>query len=178
VPSTFQQLSYTFTPGRYASSETLNLIVTPSSFITPSTFIIEMSHSFTIQTLTCSSQSGFSAPCTPQPPYAINISGALISSQMQFSIGGFTSPSFAPSDYTFLSSFDSSGFLIDQSTTNIIYAINCIIPCRSCTSNVTACLTCYTNSSITSYINHFAQNNSCLTGCPNGYYSFYVDNLF
>ncbi len=40
VPSTFQQLSYTFTPGRYGSSETLNLIVTPSAFITPSTFII------------------------------------------------------------------------------------------------------------------------------------------
>ncbi len=137
-----------------------------------------MAHSFAIQTLTCSAQSGFSAPCTPQPPYSINITGGLISSQMQFSIGGFTSPSSAPSDYTFLSSYDSSGFRIDQSTNNILYAINCIIPCRSCTANTSACLSCYTDLAITNSIYHFAQNNSCLTGCPNGFYSFYANSLY
>ena len=94
---------------------------------------------------------------------------------MQFSVEGFTSPTFAPSDYTFLSSYDSSGFLIDQSTSNILYAINCIIPCRSCTSNTSACLSCYTNPNITSNIYLFSSNNTCLTGCPN---SYYADNLY
>jgi hypothetical protein len=175
VPSTFSQLSYSFTPGQYGTSEILNLIVTPSSFITPSAFIVQMANSFTIQTLACGSQTGFTAPCTPQLPDSLNISGALIISQMQFSIEGFTSPTFAPSDYTFLSSYDSSGFLIDQSTTNITYVISCRIPCQACTSNTSACTSCYTNTNITRNIYLFSPNNTCLMGCPD---SYYADTLF
>ena len=171
IPSLFQQVNHTYTPGQYGSSETLNLIVTPSAFITPRTLIVEMARSFTIQNLTCGSQTGFTAACSPLPPYSINISGTLGSSQMRFSISGFTSPTFAPSDYTFISSYDSNGFLIDQNTTTIIYAITCRIPCQSCTSNLTACLSCYTNTNITDNIYLFSLNNSCLTACPTGFFA-------
>jgi hypothetical protein len=79
----------------------------------------------------------------------LNISGVMGNSQITFTISGFTSPSFQPNDFTFLSSYDSSGFLIDQDTSTIKYSLACSIPCRTCTANSSACLSCYSNLNIT-----------------------------
>jgi hypothetical protein len=170
VPSVFTQVIYSFTPGQYGSSETLSLTITPSAFMAPTTYLVTMAQSFNVQNLSCSSQSGFTSPCTPIPPFGLNISGSFGISQISFSVGGFTSPTSPPSDYTFLSSYDSSGYLIDQNSATILYSILCLIPCKGCTSNVSACTSCYTNTNITSNIYLFSSNNSCLTSCPDGYY--------
>ena len=171
VPSSFQLVSYTFSPAAYGSNETLTLIVTPSIYASPQTYIVGMAASFTVLNLSCSSQIGFTAPCSPVGSSSINISGTLGSSQVQFSIAGFVSPVAAPSDFSFISSYDGSGFLMDQNTNTIRYSLTCQVPCKSCTSNASVCLGCYNNTAISLSNLYFASNNSCLTSCPIGFYS-------
>lgn len=132
--------------------------------------MVSLATSFTPFNLTCGSQVGFSGNCTQVPPSGISVSGSLGSSQVSFSISGFTSPSYVPTDYTFLSSYDSFGYLIDQNTTTILYSLACPIPCKTCISNTSNCLSCYNNPNISLSNLYFAGNYSCITSCPTGYY--------
>lgn len=149
----------------------MTISLTPSSFSVPSSLIISLANTFSVQNLSCSSFIGFTGFCSILGPSMLNISGVMGSSQITFTIAGFTSPSFQPNDFTFISSYDSFGFLIDQDTTTIKYSLGCIIPCKTCTSNSTACLSCYSNSNITSNIYFYSANFSCLASCPPGFYS-------
>jgi len=63
-------------------------------------------------------------------------------------MSGFTSPSQLPNDFTIVNSYDSSGFLIDQSSNIIKYSVRCTLPCRTCNSNLSSCLSCYNNTAI------------------------------
>lgn len=133
-----------------------------------------MASSFSIQTLSCSSYIGFNGQCGTVGQSAVNItdsSGVIGSSQISFSVSGFTSPVYAPSDYSHITSYDSSGYLVDQDTSTIKYAILCQLPCKSCTSNISVCLSCYNNTSISANNLYYSLNNSCLSSCPTGFYA-------
>jgi hypothetical protein len=62
----------------------------------------------------------------------LNISGFNSITTLSMSFSGFTSPNYVPSDYTTLSTYDSSGYLIDQSTKDIIFTLICSLPCKTC----------------------------------------------
>ena len=133
--------------------------------------LVQLASSFTVTTLTCSSFVGFTGTCADNGGGTVNVSGTLGLSQMNFSVSGFTSPSSAPSDYTIVSSFDDGGFLIDQDTNTVLYSIDCALPCKSCSpTDNTSCLSCYTDTGITSQIYFYSVNNTCLADCPGGYY--------
>lgn len=170
VPSIFSSISYSFNPGAYGSPESMTLSIIPSAYIVPSFFIINLASSFTINSLLCGSFIGFTGAYSVIGT-SLNISGTLGSSQMTFTISGFTSPSYAPNDFSQISSFDSSGYLIDQNSNTVIYTLACTLPCKTCKSNGSACLSCYSNVNITYNILLYPVNNSCLVSCPSGYYS-------
>jgi len=100
----------------------------------------------------------------------LNVTGILGISKMTFTISGITSPLSQPSDYTIVTSFDSGNNIIDQSSTDIKFAIACVLPCKTCTTNTSSCLSCYNNTNISQYNIYFPTNNSCLLSCPTGYY--------
>lgn len=61
--------------------------------------------------------------------------------------------------------------MIDQNTSFVIYNINCTLPCKTCTSSPTVCLSCYNISSVNTNNLYFSGNKTCLTVCPTGYYA-------
>jgi hypothetical protein len=80
---------------------------------------------------------------------------------MTFTISGFSSTATNPTSttYTIVNSFDSQGYQIDQSTRDILFYIQCIIPCKTCpTNSPNTCNSCYTNTSITNAIFYYATN--------------------
>jgi len=89
---------------------------------------------------------------------------------MTFTISGFTSPLSTPIDYTIISSFDSGGFFIDQSKTDVRFNILCNLPCKTCTANSSVCLSCYSNTNVSTFNTYFPSNNSCISFCPSAYY--------
>lgn len=128
----------------------------------PDHILVSFANSFTTSTLSCTRFVGFSGSCSALTSHSSNVSGTLSSSAMAFTITGLTAPLTAPSDYTTLSSYDSSDYQIDQSLTDIIFTTECTIPCKSCTGTLTQCQTCYTNTQITTFIYFYATGNSCL----------------
>lgn len=90
-------------------------------------------------------------------------------SQITFQITNFTSPVSPPADYTVLTSFE-NGYMVDQNSNTIRFAINCNLPCKTCTANQSACLSCYNNQNISVYNLYFPTASQCLTACPTGYY--------
>lgn len=148
----------------------MTISLTPSPQIIPSSFTVILANSFTIVGLTCGSFIGFTASCSPYLSNGVTVSGTMGSSQMIFTITGFNSPLTSPSDYTIVSSFDSTNNLIDQSSNNIKYGITCTLPCKTCTTVPTQCLSCYSNSLITVLPYYYSNTKSCLSSCPTGYY--------
>lgn len=91
-------------------------------------------------------------------------------SQISLTVAGFTSPTVAPSDFTSITSFEQT-YMIDQSSNYVKYNIECTLPCKTCTSNPSTCLSCYNISSINNLNLYFSVNSSCLSSCPNAYYA-------
>lgn len=114
---------------------------------------------------------GFVGSCTLASGQSntINVTGISGTSSVSFTIRGFTSPSAASTDFSTVSSFE-AGYLVSQNTSFIQFAIRCILPCRTCSSNLSACQSCYNNSAITLSNLYFAPGSSCLTSCPTGYF--------
>lgn len=132
----------------------------------PDHIVVSFANSFTTATLSCTTFVGFTGSCSSPTSHSNNVSGTLSSSSMGFTVTGLTTPLSAPTDYTTISSFDASGFQIDQSLTDIIFSIECTMPCKSCTNTLTLCQSCYTNTQITSFVLFYANGNSCLESCP------------
>lgn len=107
VPSAFGSISYNFSPAAYLNGETLTLTITPSTFIAPTYYIVSLAPSFTPVSLACNSFVGFIGICAmaSSSSSSLNISGMAGTSQISFSITGFTSPGSAPADYTTVASF-------------------------------------------------------------------------
>ncbi len=132
---------------------------------------MQLAPSFTPQSLICNSFVGITGSCqtVSGSPNTVNVTGMSGTSQITFQITNFISPVSAPSDYTVLTSFE-NGYMVDQSSNSIRFAINCILPCKTCTSNKSACLSCYNNPDISSLNLYFPTNSQCLNLCPTGYY--------
>lgn len=90
-------------------------------------------------------------------------------------VSGFKSPTATPSDSSTLTSYDSSGFIIDQSLTSLKFTLNCSLPCKTCSTSPTSCLTCYTNTVVTPNIYHNNITNQCVESCSAGLYIDTVD---
>ena len=116
--------------------------------------------------MSCTSFIGFSGTCTSTSSHSVNVSGTLSSSSMKFTITGFKTPKTAPTDYTILSSYDALGYQIDQSNSDILFSIECTMPCRTCTSTNTVCQTCYTDTTITLFNYFYSAGDSCVETCP------------
>lgn len=166
VPNDFTQINYRFTPGAYLSPESLTVSLIPSANIIPKSFIVNLAASLTVNSLSCGSFIGFTGTCSVIGLSAVNISGTMGTSEMSFTISGFVSPSSPPNDFTILNSYDSLGFLIDQNSNTIKYSIACILPCRTCSSNTSSCLSCYNNLNISQFNIFNPFSNSCVVNCP------------
>jgi hypothetical protein len=100
----------------------------------------------------------------------LNVTGILGTSKLTFSISGITSPMTLPIDYTIITSFDSGNNLIDQSSTDVRFGLSCALPCKTCNSNTSSCLSCYNNSNISQFNIYFPSNNTCVASCPSAYF--------
>lgn len=62
-----------------------------------------------------------------------------------FSIRNILTPSTPRSPTIQVNTYSANGYLIDQNT-NIVWSVNCTLPCRTCYSNSsTSCKTCYSD---------------------------------
>jgi proprotein convertase subtilisin/kexin type 5 len=90
---------------------------------------------------------------------------------MTLSISGLTSPKSLPTDFTVFTTYDSSNYIIDQSSTDISFNLSCTLPCKTCPStDTTNCSSCYSDAIITPSIYFNSLTNKCVTTCTNGYY--------
>lgn len=172
VPSVFPYISGTFTPQTLKSSVTTNIVFTPSNQNIGSA-ILNIATSFTVATLSCQSFLAFSGSCTQSGSnsHNLNLTGTFTNGNMSFSVAGLTTGTTIPSDYSVFTTYDSSGYIMDQSKTDIIFVHKCTLPCRTCSGTLTTCASCYNDSAITSAIFYYSQGSSCLATCPNGFYS-------
>lgn len=171
LPSAFANLTYSFSPAAYSTPESLSITLTPLGYVNPTSFIVELAPSFTVTALACNSFVGFIGSCSvsSQSAYGVNVTGMTGASQVSFTVTGFTSGSSTPSDFTTVSSFE-GGFLVSQNTGQILFTIKCALPCKTCTANTSACLSCYDNTAIATQKYYLATTYQCYDNCPNGYY--------
>lgn len=132
----------------------------------PSYLIITLASSFTVPTaLTCTSWS-----CTSLATHQIQLNGAT-AAEMSITINGFTAPTSVQTAYSKVSSYTAAGAKIDESTSLIIFSVECVLPCRTClTTNTSACQTCYTSTSITTFNYLYDAGDLCYEVCPSGTY--------
>ena len=172
VPTSFDSVTYEYTPGALDSSLTLKVTFDPSdSTITPSAVWLTLANTFTINSLGCISFVDFTGGACTFSSNTVKVSGSFTSAPMSFSVNGFTSPTAEPSDYSSLISFDSSDYKIDESTTDILFEIECTLPCKSCPSgDPTTCTSCYSNTAVTTLIYYDSTLNTCSDTCVDGKY--------
>lgn len=82
-----------------------------------------------------------------------------------------TAPIMSSSESVIVRSYDSGGYLIDESLHEINFTLSCLMPCKTCSvPNTSSCTSCYSNTNIT-INNYFSiRFNSCYNICPNGTY--------
>lgn len=93
---------------------------------------------------------------------------------MQFTLGGIRAPKFSPSvpQYSSVSSFSSLNYKIDESVNLISFIVKCTLPCKTCTDgNVSECLSCYQDITISTSIYYLSSLKSCFSVCPEGYFA-------
>lgn len=167
-PSAFVSLTSSFSPQTLGSAVTASIVFTPTSQITGYA-IVSLASSFTVGTLTCTSV-GFTGSCS-QLSNTLNVTGSFAQSSMTLSAAGMTSPKQLPTDATVFTTYDSSNYIIDQSSADIIFTIACTLPCKTCAaSDPTNCSSCYSDTAITSSIYFNSLTNKCVTVCDNGYF--------
>ena len=141
------------------------------STILPSSLQLTFADSFTVSSPTCNSFVDFTGTCSVVAPNTIQVSGTFTNSAMSFSVNGITAPTALPSDYSSIITQDSSGYKIDQSDNDIIFALECTLPCRSCPSDSpNTCNSCYSDVNISDFIYFDNTLNTCNEQCVDGKY--------
>lgn len=168
LPSSFAQLAGSFSQRIYGEATNLLITVTPSSRMTPSYMLITFPSSYAIPTsLSCASWT-----CTAMSTYVIKVTGITSTSQISFTVTGMNAPTTATTDVITVTSFDSSDFKIDENNSSLSFAAACTLPCRTCAlTNTSSCLTCYTNTLISTSVYFYASHSTCYTSCPSGTYA-------
>jgi hypothetical protein len=168
IPSAFIQVAGQFTPQTLNSSITANISFTPTSSIT-GWIVVSLASSFNLSTVQCQSFSAFTGSCAVSGNN-VNITGNFGSSLMSVTITGISSPTTLPTDSTTVTSYDSSGSIIDQITSGIVFSISCALPCRTC-SSAGVCTSCYNNTVVTPNVFYNSGTNECLAICYTGFYA-------
>jgi hypothetical protein len=149
----------------------MTLTFKPTSQITGYS-LITLASSFLTSSFSCNAGSYV---CSQINSNTINITGISTTAPTTIIFSGFTSPNYIPKDYTSLSTYDNNNYLIDQSTTDILFTLSCNLPCKTCSLINSNCTSCYSDQTITSFIYFDPINFKCLSVCPNGYY---LTNIF
>jgi hypothetical protein len=166
VPSSFPTLSAIFSPQTLNSALSSTITFSPTSSIT-GYVVLSLASSFTASSLSCNV--AFAGTCTLGSS-TFNISGTFSMSSMSFSVAGFSSPKTIPSDYSVITSYDSSNYIIDQSISTLIFTLNCTLPCKTCSVLTNNCTSCY-DVSITSSIYFNPITYKCVDTCEAGYFT-------
>lgn len=139
------------------------------STIVPSSLWLTLANTFIINGLSCNSFIDFTGTCTFDG-HTVKVSGTFTSAPMAFSVTGFTTPILEPTDFSSVITFDANSYKIDESNNQILFSISCTLPCRTCSTPITQCLSCYSNTAITQNIYLDEQLSSCNQICVNGKY--------
>lgn len=98
-------------------------------------------------------------------------------SQISVTIGDILTPINFTFGYSIVRSYDTSGALVSENDSYVIFVLSCNPPCWNCTSNPNQCTSCYdTKQNFTNFI-YFTPSNSsnvygtCNTSCSSGYFS-------
>ena len=158
--------SSSFTNTILAASTNLNIQISATNGASFSYLSISIPYEFGISGIGCSLPSGTS--CTLQSTNLIINSSTVVSLPLIFTINNITAPSFSPSSNIYIQTFSSSNYLMD-SNTQVFFTTSCTLPCRTCSTPTTTCLSCYTNPSLVAGQIYFNTSN-CVSVCGNGYY--------
>ena len=141
------------------------------STVIPSSVRITFANSFTVTSPSCNSFVDITGgACSVIAPNTIEVAGTFTNSEMSFSVSGVTVPNTVPSDYSSLVSFDSAGYKIDESNSNILFTLTCNLPCRTCgTGQPNSCDSCYANP-ISTFIYYDNVLKTCNEQCVDGKY--------
>lgn len=175
ISTTFKNISYTYSPRQLNQSINLQVYFTFSQFtLMPSYILISIDPYFTIGTLAFTSFANNFTNWTIVSSNTLKVTGSFNNSVVGIGISGFSSPTTAPSTatHTTFASFDSNDGKIDESLTDISFALTCTIPCMTCdATNTSVCLSCYTNTLITSAVYFYSTGKQCYTLCPDTTYN-------
>ena len=89
-------------------------------------------------------------------------------SSIAFTIKNFINPIYYNGSLLFssLQGFSGTNYLINSYNGNLLqWQPKCNLPCMTCTSNSSACLSCYSNPNITKYIYYYPGQMTCLSMC-------------
>ncbi len=116
--------------------------------------------------------------------YTCSINGSVVVVSMSsianltaITITNLITPFSSISTVVSLSTYSSNGYLIGQSM-NIVWQAACTIPCRTCTSTTTTCLSCYSDIVLAqSRILYFPLNSTCVSDCGDKFYRNVSTNI-
>lgn len=170
VATSFSNISYTYSPRQLNQPIDLELTFQLSQYtLLPSYILLSIDTYFVEGTLSCGSFINFIGSCLNISTNTVKITGTFNNSVMGLTLSGFSSQSTPPTGttYTTLASFDATDGKIDQSLTDIIFTLQCSMPCRTCSSsNSSACLSCYSSINITTSIYFHSSSFGCYSTCP------------
>jgi hypothetical protein len=167
--SSFKNISYTYSPRQLSTAVSLDLSFELSqTALMPSSLLLSIDTFFTVGTLFCSSFINFVGSCAPVSSNTLNITGTFNNSVLGLTLSGFSTGTVAPigTTYTTLTSLDSSASKIDESLTTIAFSLACVLPCKTCGTNASACLSCYSNPNVTASVYFYALLSNCYSTCP------------
>lgn len=122
--------------------------------------------------------------CSNNPGYTCVIDGKLVKLSVNtlgiinsILVKNLIAPSNSPSTTISFATYSSSGYLIDQNSI-IVWNAACTLPCKTCLTVTTQCLSCYTDEVLAqSRVLYFAANLSCVADCGDKYYRNYSTNV-
>lgn len=172
--STSQTSSYMAEATSLTFTITTTNVIPPNSYLTGVGYLtITMPSEYNTAAMSCSSVVGVASFACTNSSNIIKIMGTSYLTTITVVIAGLFNPSVATSGLFSISSYDSNNNVVDSSTANLKYATPCTLPCRSCTSTVTQCLSCYTAAALQSVVSNqkFLSQGTCLTACNSSAFS-------
>lgn len=152
---------------------TSNLIPPNSYLSSPGTLAITIPNEYTASSIGCESVVGITNFLCSFSSGILRITGNSFQTSITLSLSGLTNPNVSLSSQFSLISYDSNNNVIDVSTTNYKYVAPCTIPCRSCTTTLSQCLSCYTASAVQSTVSNrkYLSLSQCEISCNSTAYA-------
>lgn len=160
--------SASFNPAIMGEATTFSFSITPSIPMTINgQILITFPAEFVLGTTSCTLPTGFSCLKTGS---VITISiTATPSFPISGSISGITAPRISESSGIYIQTFGADGAEMTRDST-VTFKVGCNLYCRTCTSDPSYCLTCYTDTVLASGHVLGPTDGKCLSFCPVGQY--------